>query len=634
MCNKHRIPNVPIALLLCGIFMALSFSASATDTLQADTKAVLELNDHTTNDFIQPEVEFFSDDTGQSNFQAVLSTSAAAWHSVSTLAYQTLKADSRCWIRIRLQNNGDKTRQGLWALSSQEIMKAKHYSITSAGIDSSPVSGQNIPLHQRPVAIPDLVFPVELRAHSQTISYIMMEAGPVQIQTNLNLFIQDHPRFLKSFRMWSTKKGLLTGFMEAFCVVALGLVIFFRTRTHVLYFTYLMGATLFVAADRGVAALHFWPGWPQFYGIAPDFFLFVCLSSFVFLVYYLLQARRFYPALRWLLRMHVLVGLVFVLTEIFKSDVPAGVYDLFAGLFAGLSAFSMLLMLGLAMFQFLKHKNEEAGYVALIFVPLLVTSVTLFATDAGLIKKTVFINDSLINISIVTELCIVSIVVFRNQYLATLRFQMQAQENKLLRMQEMERIAADLHDEVGSTLSSISILSALGKGELQTERIKSRLDRINNQTLEVLEIMNDIIWSIKPNHEHTSYTIERMKAFLSNVLQDHNIRIQWQVNDALNTLNLRAEQRKNMYLILKESINNILKYAQASEIAVAIDWTDGQVVMKIRDNGCGFNVHENRAKGNGLGNMQMRAQKINGALHIESQVPGGTTVQVSFPFVP
>lgn len=635
MSKQHPRPNAPTTILLHAIFLALFFSASATDKMELAGGAVLELNDSSDSFLFHPEVEVFADETGSAGFQTIPSVSPAAWRRVYTKAFMSLKAHARYWVRMRLYNRSDQTRYAVWSISSQQIEKARLYTVTAEGTDSSRMSGQSIAIHQRPVAVPDLLFPVELRPQSHMVCYLMLEAGALPIQTGFELLIQNHPMYWNAFGKLLANKGLLSGFMAAFCVFALGMVLFFPKRTHALYFTYILGATLFVAADQGIGSFYLWPYWPQFYGVASSVFLFMCLSSFVFLVYYQLQAGRFHAVLWWLPRIFLLVGLVFISVEIDKSaDIPPRSYHILAGMFGILSALSMLMLLGLAIFQFIKYKNEEAGYVTLVFVPLLITSVVLWGTEAGWIAKTAFLNNWLLIISIVTELSTVSIVIMRNQYHTMLRFQMQAQEHKLLRMQEMERIAADLHDEVGSTLSSISILSTFGGGELQAEKIKSRLARINNQTLEVLEIMNDIIWSIKPSHEDTSHIIERMKAFLTNILQDHNISMSWKVNDSLNTLNLHPEQKKNMYLIFKESVNNILKYAQASEITVSIDRSDGEVVMKICDNGRGFNLHESGKAGNGLGNMKMRAQNINGALLIESRTSGGTTVQLSFPLVP
>ncbi len=199
------------------------------------------------------------------------------------------------------------------------------------------------------------------------------------------------------------------------------------------------------------------------------------------------------------------------------------------------------------------------------------------------------------------------------------------------RMQELElrnRIAADLHDEVGSSLSSIYMLSQMaGKTQFDTKGDIMEIIRTNSK--ETMERMGDIVWMIKPNANEGEGLKYRMEKFVNDICNSQNIDCNFSADD-LNELKLSMKQKKNTYLIFKEAVNNAVKYSQTKKLDIKIAQQGKQLEMLIKDFGNGFD-EKIVLKGNGLENMQTRANELKGNLRLTSKSNHGTEIQLIFP---
>jgi signal transduction histidine kinase len=193
-----------------------------------------------------------------------------------------------------------------------------------------------------------------------------------------------------------------------------------------------------------------------------------------------------------------------------------------------------------------------------------------------------------------------------------------------------ERIARDLHDEMGSTLSSISILSAAALHHQQPETEQAWLSTIGERARDVMESMSDIVWSVNPRNDSMENILERMKIFATELLEARNCRLHFDVEPAVLHLNLSMERRKNFYLIFKEAVNNAAKYAEATEVWVTISNGNHQLRLEIRDNGRGFDLNQVRP-GNGQRNMQQRAEQMGGTLTLKSKPGMGVCLTLLVP---
>jgi ligand-binding sensor domain-containing protein/signal transduction histidine kinase len=185
------------------------------------------------------------------------------------------------------------------------------------------------------------------------------------------------------------------------------------------------------------------------------------------------------------------------------------------------------------------------------------------------------------------------------------------------------KIASDLHDEVGSSLSRISIYSDLLQNGTETHERKNYLTGIGELSREVVNTMSDIVWSIDNRNDTLGSLIIRMKDFATEILQAKNIDLEFSIQGIDDNNTLDPALKQNIYLIFKESIHNIVKHAQASHVHVSLINKGGEFRMAIKDDGRGFTA-SGKANGNGLRNMQRRAMTVQGEFEIKNQQ--GTTL--------
>jgi two-component system sensor histidine kinase UhpB len=187
-------------------------------------------------------------------------------------------------------------------------------------------------------------------------------------------------------------------------------------------------------------------------------------------------------------------------------------------------------------------------------------------------------------------------------------------------------IAADLHDDIGSTLNSISLFSEIAKKQAGIHL--PALDDIGNSSRNVIDSMSDIVWTVNPDNDTFENTICRMRSIVHTVLKSKTIDFIFNADEALDKLALSMPIRKNLYLIFKEVSNNLVKYSLATKAFYSIEHKEDLVRMTITDNGVGFNtsaIHD----GNGIKNIKRRAIEIGGQLMISSSEEG-TQVQLVF----
>jgi signal transduction histidine kinase len=235
------------------------------------------------------------------------------------------------------------------------------------------------------------------------------------------------------------------------------------------------------------------------------------------------------------------------------------------------------------------------------------------------IRKAVLTRNSIIGGTI---LLLIIIALFFNYYRAS---QLQKQQS------ERVRISSDLHDEVGSTLSSIGILSDFAMRKIdegQIENAKGLMDEIAVTALHMGDDINDIIWAINPKNDDFESTINRLHNFTSRIAEGRNIHLDFSADEKLLKSNLAMTKRKNLLLICKEAINNAVKYSDCKNLSVHFKKDKKNLQCTVSDDGKGFKVNENY-EGNGLKNMKYRAQQIHARLTINSWPDNGTVVHIA-----
>lgn len=213
-------------------------------------------------------------------------------------------------------------------------------------------------------------------------------------------------------------------------------------------------------------------------------------------------------------------------------------------------------------------------------------------------------------------------------------------ESQQALLNERLRISRELHDDIGSTLGSISIYSEVAKKRTEkNENTNEVLSKIGFTSRELIDKMSDIVWSLNPSNEGFEQLQNRMMAFAAMMLAPRNIQYDFMMKEALKKLQFTGEQRKNIFLIFKEALYNIVKYADCKTVSIKLIEQNSDLIMIIQDDGKGFDVSQTNLSealppgeylgGNGIQNMHARADVMNAILCIHSKISEGTTIQLT-----
>lgn len=214
-------------------------------------------------------------------------------------------------------------------------------------------------------------------------------------------------------------------------------------------------------------------------------------------------------------------------------------------------------------------------------------------------------------------------------YLILNRFKLrQKLQEETLRNQ----ISGDLHDDIGSTLSSIDINSRIAILKIDNPGlVASQLEKIQQNTRAIMDSMAHIVWSIHPDNDSLEKVVYRMTDFAAEILEPLGIRFTLHQNYTGHDVKINPLVRKNVYMIFKEGINNCAKYSSANEVTCTVDIRKNMLEFRISDNGSGFDTDLAAGTGNGLKNMQTRAAQMNGTLILTTAPGQGTTILLRVP---
>jgi signal transduction histidine kinase len=191
---------------------------------------------------------------------------------------------------------------------------------------------------------------------------------------------------------------------------------------------------------------------------------------------------------------------------------------------------------------------------------------------------------------------------------------------------ERNRIARDMHDDLGSGLTKINYLSHLAINNID---VTENLSKINKASSQLVESMSEIIWAIKEENNTIDDLVSFIKLYALEYLDNNKITSTFTIVIERNEIEINGDCRRSIYLIVKEALHNVVKHAQATNVTIAVKIVD-QIEITIEDNGVGYNQNMKKyGTGNGIKNMRKRIEIFKGQIEIESKK--GTKVIFSLP---
>lgn len=193
--------------------------------------------------------------------------------------------------------------------------------------------------------------------------------------------------------------------------------------------------------------------------------------------------------------------------------------------------------------------------------------------------------------------------------------------------EERQRISADMHDELGSGMTAIRLMSEIARNKMK-ESTPVEIEKISHSADEVLNKMNAIIWSMNSGNDTLDNMVSYIRSYALEYFENTPVECKVTTPPVIEPKEVRGDKRRNIFLSVKETLNNALKHSGATEITIEFEISD-ILVIRIRDNGTGIDMQKIRQFGNGLKNIARRMEGIGGTYQIENN--GGTVTTLSLP---
>ena len=197
---------------------------------------------------------------------------------------------------------------------------------------------------------------------------------------------------------------------------------------------------------------------------------------------------------------------------------------------------------------------------------------------------------------------------------------------------ERSRIAQDMHDDLGSSLTEIGFLSTLVRNQsLPGPEGERYLAQITEKSRELVKTLDEIVWAVNPQNDSLSNTVNYLCLFAEELLHAAGIRCRLAVPADLPRRELNAEQRHNLFLAVKEALANAARHSGASEVLLRFEWAANTMMITVEDNGCGFDPARVQPGRNGLANLQTRMTKLGGRCEVTAVTGRGSAVSLGLP---
>jgi signal transduction histidine kinase len=210
--------------------------------------------------------------------------------------------------------------------------------------------------------------------------------------------------------------------------------------------------------------------------------------------------------------------------------------------------------------------------------------------------------------------------------------QLSEKESLLLAQQQIRnKLAQDLHDDIGATLSGIALHSHLAQEMMKrnnSESVARSLTVIQEGAVEMVNNLNDVVWTVNPKNDSVDQMLERLKEYAFKITEAKDMSVEWKVDEGVRELKLPMDARRNIFLICKEAINNAVKYSGSCKLFISGERNGEGFRLQVKDEGNGFAVLDVPG-GNGLRNMKERANESGLDLGINSS-EGGTSVSLFY----
>jgi signal transduction histidine kinase len=526
-------------------------------------------------------------------------------------------SSSKYWIKIPIVNQSDQN--WIMAVMASLVDELELYTVLADGSVTKKVSGDKYPHSQREFDLPMFAFSIKPPQNQVTTLYLSAKSLDTK---QFTVKFEDPTVFSKVehnyISLWFFYFGLL------FMMVVYNLFLYFSIfeKAYLFYVFYILNFIFAQLTLLGFGNQYIWGNYVWFANRTPVFFaattsIFALLFAIRFLNVY-----QYYPKSKIYFNILLGINILLCILTIIKPTI----------LYNRISSYMIIVQVAIVVIigvGVMRKGYAPARYYMLSWAVLFVALILFALKIMGLLPLTT-INYTLLPTGAAIEVLMLSLGL-GNRINTTQNEKTEAQKelvNQLLENEQVKsRIARDLHDDLGSTLSSIRILSEYAKNQAINDpsQTESLLKKISESSQKLQENLQDIVWTTQSKDNTLHELSTRMRRFGGEILEAKNINYAIHIDKNLDLLNLSSAIQYDIFMIFKESINNIVKYAEAKNVWVRFIYLNDILTLEIRDDGIGFDSTQEK-DGNGLKNMAKRAENIKGKLIILSKLNEGTTI--------
>lgn len=547
---------------------------------------------------------------------------------------------SAWWMKFELVNLFQNDISAFLRLANAHIHDVRFY-VENRSKSIFTQTGNQYPYASKPLSSTEYLFPLDLKPGQQYTVYLRLEKKGAELNAPLQILRSDFD-YTANFNKWN----LLFGASFLYILLLFICACIIRTPVMIYYFVYACFLCIYMATAKGISFAMVWPNqpWLQINGLE--------LSKHLANIFYILFIMKFigwsaqYPKINFFLKACIGLAVLNILCRMVYST-TSWIPDIFMMRFVQLTAL-LLPIADACLIYLLYHswkssKKAEVFWLLFITAGLVIPLLFLVALHFGWIPALPWYPNLLVIMFILEIICISAIIIYRYyelykkelQYLREITtLKKKAVENILLGQEEERiRIAKDLHDGISLSLAHIRMRLSSFEAQLQQPQqktiIREMLDQLGHTSKEVRSISHNLA-PLSLQHQELTKAIEELVYQIE--LVDVNMDIEFNYPDDINK-SLSIMHKQNIYQIVKELFNNILKHAQASRIEVRFSYDQNNFQLEIEDNGKTYNPDTNTGtiQGLGLASIRSRATLLNGWFTIIPKNEGGMLHRFRIP---
>jgi signal transduction histidine kinase len=229
----------------------------------------------------------------------------------------------------------------------------------------------------------------------------------------------------------------------------------------------------------------------------------------------------------------------------------------------------------------------------------------------------------------ITSVMVALAATFIGRYLIRRKIRLHLRQERMI-SEERRRIALDLHDDIGTRVSHISLVASHADNTIRHEEASKAFGQISSMSRDLIGALSESVWMLNPNNDDLESLVDFLYRLVSELCRLKNIRCRVDAVFITENQTIRYEFRHNVSLAVKECVNNVLKHSQATELDMKIELEKNTLVINITDNGIGI-TEESRSTGLGLDSLKRRMKSIDGNCNFEHLAEGGLRIILTAP---